>query len=427
MIITKNQLIAFLFGLGATITVRVLGIIAISDIVSILFLPFLFSRKKMFGDKRFRNVLILLLLWMLSAIISDIVNKTAVIDALKGFFTLIPFFSCLLFSYWLLRKDINLMIPFLWGYTISFTLSAGLGIDAYYQESLIRDGASNVSELIQYNKIIIWIVSSFINGVFAIILFRKHPRLVALTVFIFSFIVLFNGSRSVFLINFLVSIILFLIIRNTKGLAWDGTLWQKKLKSNLTKFFIVMLLFLFVGKNIYEFGVLNGYLGEREKNKFEMEQQKTIGLLSSRGAILGAVLAVIDAPILGHGSFAKDNNGYELQSSILVGASDWEINQNKDYLGEDLIPTHSHIFQAWVYNGILGAVFWLYILIAVLLRFMKKYLFFYPKYVAYSLLSILSVVWVILFSPFQQKPFLSMTLIFFIVLMRKKDLSDRSN
>ncbi|MFH6769532.1 hypothetical protein V8G56_12345 [Gaetbulibacter aquiaggeris] len=419
---TNKQILAFIFGLGATITIRIVGIFAISDAIAILFLPFIFGKKRMFADKHFRNVIILLLLWMFSAIISDFYNDTEQIDSLKGVFGIIPFFACLVFAYWLLKNNFRLMEPFLWGYAISFTVSAGFGLDAFYQEQIARKGMESISSLGYYNKIIIWIISSFISGAFAISYFKKYPYLVTLVLFVFSFITLLEGSRSTFLIFFIASLTLFYILKITKELPWNGFLWQERLGRKIPKFILFASVLVFAGKNIYEYGVTKGYMGDDELQKYKMQAISKIGLLSGRGEFVSAVLAIKDAPILGHGSYAKDKNKYGYSAAVLTGQDDFSINWNFTR-GDDIqIPSHSHLWSAWVFNGVMGAVFWFYILFGILLKFIRKRLFSYPKYLAYVLLGIFSLGWNILFSPFSQKPMLAMAIVFFIMLLRKESI-----
>ncbi|MBV5312531.1 MAG: hypothetical protein JZU47_04495 [Prolixibacteraceae bacterium] len=418
---SKNQLIAFLFGLGATISIRMVGIFAISDLIAIFFLPFLAFKQNMFVDRRFRRVIILLLLWMASTVVSDIYNHSTMTNAAKGFFTLVPFLACLIFAYWLLRKNYELMIPFLWGYVISFTLSAGFGFDAFYIEMIQTKGVAGVTQLDHYNKIKVWIISAFISGAFAITYFKRFPRFVTLVIFSFSFIVLLDGSRSIFLIYFIVAISLIYILRITKNLHWDGDIWSMNLQRKVTRFSFYIIVLIFAAKGVYSFSATNGYLGENERQKYDDQSSTKIGLFSGRGEIISSFLAIKDSPILGHGSYAIDNVGYGYQAAKLIGANDLSLEWNMNRIGENYIPTHSHIWQAWVYNGFLGGVFWIYILIGVLIVYISKYLFLYPRYQAYILCSLANAIWNILFSPFSQRPLLATSLVFFIVLMQAED------
>jgi hypothetical protein len=418
---SKNQLLSFLFGLGATVSIRFVGILAISDLIAIAFLPFIVFNKQMYVDRRFRIVIVLLLLWMMSAIFSDIYNDTNTLDTLKGFFTLVPFLACLGFSYWLLNKNYELMLPFLWGYLISYIISALFGLDAFYSELVKQKGLSSITQLGHYDKIMVWVAYSFVGGAFVISYFRKYPRLVVLGMFLFSILSLFNGSRGIFLQAFLVSAVLFYFVHLTKHIQWDEEFWQRRLRSKIPIFILYTIIIIYAAIFVYKFSVTKGYLGKVELRKYELETKSSIGLLSSRGEFVSVFLAIKDSPILGHGSYAKDKKGYGYQAAELAGY-DKSVTQSYKYsIGEESIPTHSALWQAWVYNGVAGGIFWLYILIWILSKFLWKYLFEFPGYLAYLLSSILGLFWAILFSPFSQKPFLAMSIMFLIVLMKETD------
>jgi len=81
-------------------------------------------------------------------------------------------------------------------------------------------------------------------------------------------------------------------------------------------------------------------------------------IVGGRSEILVSAQAIMDSPILGHGSWAK-NEEYAAMLNYLRESMGY-VAQGKHESG--LIPTHSHIFGAWVEAGILGAVFWLWIL-----------------------------------------------------------------
>ena len=57
----------------------------------------------------------------------------------------------------------------------------------------------------------------------------------------------------------------------------------------------------------YEYAATKGFLGEEARQKYVSESSGAYGvLLGGRGDVLGALAAIHDSPILGHGSWAKD-------------------------------------------------------------------------------------------------------------------------
>src|SRR4029077_2045909 len=84
-------------------------------------------------------------------------------------------------------------------------------------------------------------------------------------------------------------------------------------------------------------------------------------LLGGRREILASEQAIVDSPILGHGSWARDPK----YAAILEERSD-ELGYKRFQGGgrkDDLIPTHSYLFGSWVDAGIAGGIFWVFILV----------------------------------------------------------------
>ena len=115
----------------------------------------------------------------------------------------------------------------------------------------------------------------------------------------------------------------------------------------------------------YEFAASNGWLGERAEHKFYYEYGNLGVIIGGRNEIVPGVHAVLDSPLIGYGSWARDPN-FRFRSYLTTlskygyGQSD-ELDQYTKSL--DLIPTHSTWIQAWVWAGILGAAFWVYIMV----------------------------------------------------------------
>lgn len=148
----------------------------------------------------------------------------------------------------------------------------------------------------------------------------------------------------------------------------------------------------------------SGILGEEARQKNEIQQNSTLGiLLGGRPEILVSSVAVFDSPILGHGSYAKDLKYMEMYHDMRIEAGDIEnesallSGQDKADLGS--IPAHSHIMQTWVFAGVLGAVFWGYVLSLVMRGIIRGTILQEPLLPIYCYLSI-SFLWDILFSPF---------------------------
>ncbi|MCE7030851.1 hypothetical protein LZD57_22935 [Jiella sp. CBK1P-4] len=148
---------------------------------------------------------------------------------------------------------------------------------------------------------------------------------------------------------------------------------------------------------VYAFSASAGWLGPEAKDKYEHQYSGDLNFLEAgRTEYLSSIPAVKDSPIIGHGSWARDMDYVVLRIARLEAAG---IKVTGDPFRGDLIPTHSHLMGAWVEHGILGAVFWIYILwicgsAAVMLLRRPSHLSGFLTFV------VLSLVWDIFFSPF---------------------------
>jgi hypothetical protein len=150
--------------------------------------------------------------------------------------------------------------------------------------------------------------------------------------------------------------------------------------------------------SIYDAAAASGQLGREAQSKYDKQSGSFGVLLGGRSEALGSTQAVLDSPILGHGSWAKDFKYVDLLEDRLreLGYGDHDLAQIYE---EGLIPTHSYLLGAWVEAGFLGALFWLVVgLVAVwlLLNLYATRLAIAPLLVFVSAL----LLWSIAFSPY---------------------------
>jgi O-antigen ligase len=146
----------------------------------------------------------------------------------------------------------------------------------------------------------------------------------------------------------------------------------------------------------YEFAVKEGFLGADAQSRLERQKIGDYGvLLGGRSEILIASQAISDSPIIGHGSWAKDPYYSYLYAVLQFGDKVKDI----PYMNNDLIPTHSVLFGAWVESGILGGFFWACILVIVFRVLLRLYASDDPLLPLFVFIGFL-MIWDILFSPF---------------------------
>jgi hypothetical protein len=152
----------------------------------------------------------------------------------------------------------------------------------------------------------------------------------------------------------------------------------------------------FAISQVYAYAAGSGLLGAEAKEKYEQQASGEFGLLlGARVELFASTQAVIDSPIVGHGSWAKDVRYVDVLNERLA-AYGYEIATDPD---EELVPAHSYFMGAWVDGGIAGAAFWLWIAAVVLVAMLASLRAQHEL----SLLIVFngcSLLWAIFFSPF---------------------------
>lgn len=142
-------------------------------------------------------------------------------------------------------------------------------------------------------------------------------------------------------------------------------------------------------------GIVDPYLRPEVAQKYRQQASADVGLLlAGRSESLISVKAYLDAPWLGHGSWAQDHSGYNIEYAVLrymYGISD---NTRDD--DSTLIPAHSFLLGAMVWSGVFGGLFWILFTYNIL----GRYLAFARELPIYFHAGIVTFAWNLLFSPF---------------------------
>jgi hypothetical protein len=142
-----------------------------------------------------------------------------------------------------------------------------------------------------------------------------------------------------------------------------------------------------------------GFFDESTQGKFETQAHGDLGVLvGGRPETLVAIQAIIDRPIIGHGSFPYEPEYLQLQQDIQYkhGYSD---SDEPDQEAIPVIPTHSHLTMAWVESGILGGICWIYIMVLIV-RSLLHLSTSRPNMAPLYSYFMVSFIWDILYSPF---------------------------
>jgi hypothetical protein len=365
--------------------IELVGRLFLSELLLVIILPLLIIKKgKLLLQPLPRTIIILGILWLSNQIITDLIRDTPFSDWSRGWAKITLLILDFLSIYLLLNNDVRRITLFTAGFAIG-------GILDYFispTEHLIVDP---------------WKFGLSFSVIFLVVLllqWRKIARLQKLSVLIISALGLFSiyiGTRSIGA-SLIVSAVYLYIHQKPKLRRWLGKYLSL---GRIIVLVIVASLSVWSLIALYSKAADSGWLGEDAQNKYRI-QAGTFGgigvLLGGRAEIMASSQAIMDSPIIGHGSWAKDPK-YKLYLLSLYDIG-YEINQSAILEGEsDLIPSHSHLFGAWVEAGILGALFWTWVFILII---RTLYQMFKIEHTLLPLLVVTLVMatWDILFSPF---------------------------
>jgi len=169
---------------------------------------------------------------------------------------------------------------------------------------------------------------------------------------------------------------------------------------------------------IYDFAASTGLIGYQAQEKYEIQSAGELGvLLGGRGEIFSSALAIRDAPILGHGSWAMDTD-YALQGQMMMRDLGYRPLAPDPQAAAGLIPSHSYLFGAWTDAGILGAVFWGWVLTVAIRAMFALFRIAEPLSPLFAFFVVL-LAWDLLFSPYgaQQRFFASYEIVLAVYVL----------
>ncbi len=148
--------------------------------------------------------------------------------------------------------------------------------------------------------------------------------------------------------------------------------------------------------DLYTAVASQGLLGPEAQAKYSAQTGAFGVLVGGRPELLVSTQAVLDSPILGHGSWARDFAYVDLLTARRTSLG---YEAGPDYSEIGLIPAHSFLMGSWVWAGLMGGLFWSVILaVAVwLLAHLYSYRMNMSPLLVFSTMLLL---WDIAFSPY---------------------------
>ncbi len=399
-----TDILAFLIATVAYFFIRIVGQLYISEIILIAFLPiFIILHPKRAFRPRLNLTFGLMGLWLISQVLTDIYRSTGMQDWMRGDANIIFFAADLLGLSILLGNSQRRRIIFIAG------LAIGSIIGSKFEPMF--DSSDDPWK---------WIYSMGTNlAILLVSCYFYRSRRYLITGLLLAGIAAVNlvmNFRSPVLM-LLVTMVLVLPIVPER----IGRLRLLPRAGSVARFAVLAGLALGAAgaaAGLVHVATSAGWVSEDAQAKNEIQSQSKGGLLlSGRPELYVSSVAVWDSPILGHGSWAKDFKYTEMLYDIgnTYGFGNGGNLQGEEDSSLGLIPTHSHLMGAWVQAGILGAVFWAYILWLVF-KGMVRVLIAQSAVTPLYTWMFINLFWAIPFSPFANTSRVSEALIIVIIV-----------
>ena len=399
----------FLFGFGSqlqlfgsSLSFTELFVVIAGPVILLRELPYM----KKTGAHKFFGMAVLT---VVGCVVSCLFNQTPFSHALRGLATTVILAFSIAVGHWLLRRDMN-------GYKWLFLGIALSGVVStfYFQKSVeinqLAHGAigKDAVEAIMEGPIY-WIgrIRPFLmaipNGWY---LQCPWALCVMLPIGFSLFAMLTTVSGRSAALTSLAAVVLML---------WGGK--RRATMRRIGKYFWVIvtvgILGLFVAKNIYSIAAKNDLLGEKARLKYEAQTQGDSGmlrlLLGGRMESFCGLIACIDRPLVGFGPWAVDEKGYVSEFISKYGTyedveqqikSETELRHRGVYAR--MIPCHAYITEFWLWYGLAGLLFWLYV-IYVFSRFLRQDCWVIPQWYLWIACGIPGFLWGVFFSPLGER------------------------
>ncbi len=379
--------IIFLIPILNLASIKLGGQLLVGETILLFMLPVLIlKRSGLRLDKNILIIVVFLLLWLISQIVSDIINQTVFIDYIRGWANIGFFLTSLLTLSLLLRTPLRIFL-FLSGLSISLLVQPFI---LFTNETFFVLWKFGMGTAVLLLLCLPYLWKMFKNP------FNITPlKNIIFIHFFIGLISFFLNARSFGGITFLTGLLLYVFYKK-RG---------KRVKTLKIIFTLVLGLTISIGMvQLYITGSKSGFLGEESQSKYELQLGNKDAdflsvLLSGRTEILVSTVAIADSPIIGHGSWAKD---FKYTLMLLQLKSEFNDTETREIRAEEqgLIPSHSYLFGSWVYAGVFGALFWISILYMLIFKIFPK-AFSQPSPLSVIfLMGFLNILWNIFFSPF---------------------------
>ena len=395
----------FFLGLFIRTQVHLIGYIGLSELIVVFVAPFIYAKNHI-AMKRdgMMPVLNLAVMAILGCVLSSLVNGSVFAFFIRGFAQTYTTWAALVVGYHLLRSNLMSYRWFILGAFLSGILSIYImqgaaatmgGIERTGGEAVevVKSGVlfwkNRVLPAINLPVSMYYLECPYLYSVMAPMVYAG-----------FSLFLSEGSGRGSFVVSMVSSFLILIGGRKGHGLAI--------LKRNLFPILVVGIFLLGGVKSVYSRVASTGRLGEKAEQKYRDQTERGSGMLSmlisGRTDFFVGLYACLKKPIVGHGPWPLDKEGYRVSFLRKYGTNE-EVRNATELYGRyamKTIPAHSHLVGYWLEYGILGLPFWLYVL-WLMFRYFRRDVDTVPALFGLFALGIPSVIWSILFNPYSSR------------------------
>lgn len=390
----------FLLGLFSETQILLIGSIGIAELAIFILGPFFLLKDwAELRQKKFTPFLWLLILMFISGWFSNWYNHTPFALAIRGLATPYSFLMGVATFHHFLKDDVKKTRWFF----IGFALSVVLSVFVFQRASARFEGGYELSSAEamerKMNYSLFWlqqISSALMLPINAFYL--EFPKIYSVCVMAFllfyGFVVSNNRSS---LIIFGASLFLMIVGgKNSRAMLF--------VKKNFALLVVSALILAPVGNIVYKHTASSGLLGEKAQKKYETQVGSKAGILHTlmggRSDFFIGLNACLDKPLAGHGAWAQDTKGYSMEFYAKHGATEKDLEWIRwtEEHGGRIIPGHSWLIVSWLWYGI-GGLIWALYLGKLILGTLKNCLGAIPHLYGYFAFLLPTHLWNWLFSP----------------------------
>lgn len=409
----------FVIGATSSLDYSLIGRVTVAETLAFAFIPYFWlTSHRSYINANFKKSVALLALMFLGVVVGDFINQTPFLFSARVFARPIFMLGFVLFFVPVLVRDPLSLVYMVYGRVIAGAIN-------YYRPSEFE--GLNAADAASYAGVV-FRVQPMITAVAlagAVFIYPRSRILAALSFLAAgAAVVMVGGARSSILVWVVAAAFLIIL----KLLKSNRSRRIRITKARLLAMGSVVGVVLASTYFLYIWAAPRGYLGEVQEQKMITQQETTFGasplgfILAGRPQVYGAILGIMDRPLLGFGSWRHDLTSiYSIEAMASVGTNPRLMDVMRQTGGNIGGAGHSVVFQAWVENGVVPAIAYFLIFSIVL-----KVLIFNIKYenrlAPYFIFTITSFSWSFFFSPpsISVRFSIGLLLAFYVVFLDRK-------